>query len=120
MLIILKKHSTGALNFMEKESLIAKVENANFQKVQYYIEKVLSESQDYCACHRCRLDVLALALNTLPPHYYVSPTHAPDRDMGSPWILIEMAVKEAFRRVGLTPHHHHPSQEQKDAAVCGI
>ncbi len=105
---------------MEKEGLISKVENANFEKVQYYIEKVLSESPDYCSCHRCRLDVLALALNTLPPHYYVIPSHITDRDMGSPWILIEIAVREAFKKVALCPHHRLPLKEQQDAAACNI
>ena len=82
-----------------------KVENANYQKVSYYVDKLLSENGKYCGCSRCRLDATALALNTLPPHYFVNPSHAQSQDLGSPWILIEVAVHEAMEKVNTYPHH---------------
>jgi len=84
-----------------------RVENANCEKVLYYIDKMLSENDAYCRCNRCRMDAASVALNTLPPHYYVTPSHMNDKDMGSPWILIELAVREAMERVLLFPNHSH-------------
>ena len=82
-----------------------KVENANHEKVMFYIDKTLSETSRYCPCHRCRLDAAAMALNTLPPHYYVSAPNNNPRELGSPWILIEVAVREAMDSVRISPRH---------------
>jgi competence protein ComFB len=81
------------------------VENANLDRVAYYIDKILAEEGKYCRCNRCRMDVTALALNTLPPHYFVNPGHSQFQDLGSPWILIEVAVHEAMEKVLRSPHH---------------
>lgn len=35
-------------------------------------ELVNKKQLDVCTCEQCLLDVLAMALNNLPPHYYVS------------------------------------------------
>jgi competence protein ComFB len=32
----------------------------------------LHKSCDFCSCEQCRLDILALALNQLPPRYVVT------------------------------------------------
>src|SRR5512141_427374 len=82
-----------------------RVENANHDKVMFYIDKTLSETSRYCTCHRCRLDAAAMALNTLPPHYYVSAPNNNPRELGSPWILIEVAVREAMDAVRVSPRH---------------
>ncbi len=82
-----------------------RIENANYDKVMFYIDKILSETSRYCPCHRCRLDAAAIALNTLPPHYYVSAPNNDPRNLGSPWILIEVAVREAMDSVRLSPRH---------------
>ena|GEM_PF-2023839 len=94
-----------------------KVTNANIDKVFYFIDKFLSESDCFCPCHRCRIDAAALALNTLPPHYFVDPNHSKSSDLGSPWILIEMAVREAMERVLKYPHHMLPITEKSAAAA---
>ena len=82
-----------------------RIENANFDKVVYYIDKMLSESARYCRCNRCRQDAAALALNTLPPHYYITTSQTNGDELGSPWVLIEVAAREALEKVSLTPHH---------------
>jgi len=38
-----------------------------------YADKAISEDPDFCKCKRCRLDVLAMALNDLKPKYVVAP-----------------------------------------------
>ena len=41
--------------------------------VQAKMPDVLKTMQDICLCDRCRLDILAHALNNSPPKYVVSP-----------------------------------------------
>ena len=40
-------------------------------EVKAYLEKWFSEA-DVCQCDGCRLDVMAIMLNNLPPHYVVT------------------------------------------------
>jgi competence protein ComFB len=94
-----------------------KVENANYYKVFYFIDKILSENPGYCKCHRCRMDAAALALNTLPPHYFINPSHSKAQDLGSPWVLIEMAVLESMDRVNKYPHHTPKTLEGTEKPV---
>ncbi len=42
----------------------------------------------------------ALAMNMLPPHYYVDGESK--KEMGSPWIMVEAAVTEAVEIAGNT------------------
>jgi len=35
-------------------------------------DEMLQKSADFCRCSRCHLDVVALALNSLPPRYVVT------------------------------------------------
>ena len=41
--------------------------------VAYYVDSALEQDKDFCGCPRCRLDVIALSLNSLKPKYVVSP-----------------------------------------------
>ena len=82
-----------------------RIENANYGKVIFFIDKVLSEDSRFCRCKRCRMDAAALALNTLPPHYYFVDRNTENKELGSPWILIEMAVRHSMERVLVFPHH---------------
>ena len=40
--------------------------------VRNKIPVILSRMPEICACERCRLDILAFALNALPPRYVVT------------------------------------------------
>lgn len=81
------------------------VQNANLDRVRLVIDKYMSEhSKNVCCCNRCVNDIAAIALNYLPPHYYV-PAETPS-DSGSPWVMIETAVAEAIDRVMTHPNHH--------------
>lgn len=80
------------------------VRNANYRKVISLVERFTPDNRyEFCRCERCLSDIIALALNYLPPHYYV------DADMGSeigsPWVMIEGAVIEAMDTVGKNPRH---------------
>lgn len=36
------------------------------------LENILAEHSEVCSCAKCKADILALALNSLPPKYIVS------------------------------------------------
>ncbi|MBU4176040.1 MAG: late competence development ComFB family protein [Actinobacteria bacterium] len=38
-----------------------------------YVDKVIIEDAGFCGCPRCRLDVIAMALNDVKPKYVVTP-----------------------------------------------
>jgi len=80
------------------------VRNANHEKVLAVIEKFLKERyQDVCSCPRCVNDIAAIALNYLPPHYYVE--DGGNKDLGSPMVMVETAVVEAIGLIMDKPNH---------------
>jgi competence protein ComFB len=80
------------------------VRNANYDRVLSVMDKFLKERyHQVCTCPRCLNDIAAIALNYLPPHYY-SDINA-DRELGSPWVMVETAVVEAIDRVTENPGH---------------
>ena len=88
------------------------VKNANYERVVAIMEKFLGErSRNVCTCPRCLNDIAAMALNYLPPHYYVE--IQAEKEIGSPWVMVETAVVEAIDRVSENPNH--PQQRKHDA-----
>lgn len=80
------------------------VKNANLDRVLSTMEKVLGERySNVCACPQCVNDIAAMALNYLPPHYYVNVKNG--KEIGSPWLMVETAVIEAIDRVSEKPNH---------------
>jgi len=85
------------------------VRNANYERVMEVMDKFLKERyHSICCCPRCINDIAAIALNYLPPHYFVDKNE--EKEIGSPWIMVESAVVEAIDRVSENPNHsHHPA-----------
>ena len=85
------------------------VKNANYERVISVMDKYLKERyRNVCSCPRCVNDIAALALNYLPPHYYVHADHGKEnKEIGSPWVMVETAVVEAIDRVSENPNHLH-------------
>ncbi len=82
------------------------VRNANYERVIAVMGKLLQEQyRSACSCTRCVNDIAALALNYLPPHYYVDRDES--KEVGSPWVMVETAVSEAIDRVMECPNHTH-------------
>jgi competence protein ComFB len=80
------------------------IRNANHERVITVMDRFLRERyQDICSCRRCVSDMAAIALNYLPPHYYVDMQE--EREIGSPWVMVETAVVEAIDRVSEKPNH---------------
>jgi competence protein ComFB len=82
------------------------VKNANYERVAAVLDKFLKERyRNVCSCPRCVNDIAAIALNYLPPHYYVDINE--EKEIGSPWVMVETAVVEAIDRVSENPNHSH-------------
>ncbi|HEY6011440.1 MAG TPA: late competence development ComFB family protein [Nitrospirota bacterium] len=91
------------------------IRNANHERVIAVMDRIFRERQgDLCSCRRCISDVAAIALNYLPPHYYVE-AH-PAREIGSPWVMVETAVVEAIDRVVENPNHPRYDAEGLDVS----
>lgn len=82
------------------------VKNANYDRVTAVMDRFLKERySNVCSCPRCVNDIAAIALNYLPPHYYVDKEEK--METGSPWLMVETAVDEAIGRVAENPNHPH-------------
>jgi competence protein ComFB len=93
-----------------RDNMNCTVRNANYERVLSVMDKFVKERyKDVCSCPRCVNDIAAIALNFLPPHYYVDSDDS--KDIGSPWVMVETAVVEAIDRVIENPNHpgqtHH-------------
>ena len=49
-----------------------KIYNYMEEIVKNTLDDILSNRKDICTCQRCKLDMIAWALNRLPPKYVVS------------------------------------------------
>lgn len=91
-----------------RESFDRTPKNANYDRVYAVIETLLKVKQvDFCGCPKCVNDIAAFALNCLPPHYYTegNPDTGKSREVGSPWVMVQLAVSEAVERVKENPRH---------------
>lgn len=77
--------------------------------VASYVDEVLERDQDFCGCHSCRLDVIALSLNSLKPKYVVSPKGYVYAKMGELQAQFRadtvVAATKAMKVVGRSPRH---------------
>jgi competence protein ComFB len=86
------------------ENFSTLVVNANHERVMAVVDKFLVDRyQSACTCPRCLGDIVAIALNYLPPHYIVETDTG--KEFGSPWVMVETAVAEAIDRVMENPNH---------------
>lgn len=77
--------------------------------VEETLGKIVSEYPKACICERCKLDMMALALNNLPPRYIVAErglTHinleATSAQFNSDVLY---AVTRAIELIGMRPRH---------------
>lgn len=49
-----------------------KLTNYNEKLVKEELEKILQDRGDVCKCRSCKVDIMAYALNQLPPRYVAS------------------------------------------------
>lgn len=77
--------------------------------VMQKLEELLKNRPDVCRCERCRLDIMAYALNNLPPKYYVtqkgelfSKAAALDRQLETD---VLKTVIQGINKIAVSPHH---------------
>jgi len=118
ILFAIKIHENKNLLFIRSEAAVdCNVRNANYERVVAVMDKLLGERyKSICSCPRCVNDIAAIALNYLPPHYYVDTRE--EKEIGSPWVMVETAVVEAIDRVTENPNHpHHPHVYKSDPSA---
>lgn len=49
-----------------------KLHNIMEDKVTDITKRLMQDGQDFCTCDRCKLDVIAIALNAVPSKYVVT------------------------------------------------
>lgn len=80
--------------------------NVNETIVLGWAKKLLEQSAN-CKCKRCYLDIVALALNKLPPKYVVSAERnalfTQDHQLKADAIK---EIKSAMEMIAKRPHHH--------------
>ncbi len=82
-----------------------------WESIVYQIVAELLERNEMCDCHDCVLDTCALALNSLPPSYWILGSYdaftPPEKftEDAENIRLAEEAVQRAYRLVQQNPHH---------------
>jgi competence protein ComFB len=87
---------------------VKKLRNYNEEWVRSYLDRNIS-SYDVCECDDCRLDIMAIALNKLPPQYVVTEKgaiFAAVSEMSHQRMVdLATAVTEAVLTVSSRPRH---------------
>jgi competence protein ComFB len=89
----------------------ATLELTNFMEhvVTDYVDEVLAEENEFCDCPRCRLDVIAIALNDVKPKYVVTTKGYAYARMGELQAQFKadtiVAVSRALKIVKAHPRH---------------
>jgi len=87
------------------------LELMNFMEgvVMAYVDEVIADDPDFCDCPRCRLDVLAIALNDVKPKYVVTTKGLAYARMGELQAQFRadtiVAVTRAMKIVKAHPRH---------------
>ncbi|MBS4025514.1 MAG: late competence development ComFB family protein [Clostridia bacterium] len=87
------------------------MELKNYMEVLVWqtLDELLKKRADICNCHKCRLDIAAKALNSLPPKYIVSyhgevyTKVAVLQNQSNADVI--SAVTQAIMHVSKNPHH---------------
>ncbi len=88
------------------ENLINETERLVLEKMEILLQQ--ESSRDICKCQDCVLDMAALALNSLKPHYRVSligTVYAQTLADGEYAEKVETAVAAAIKKIAENPSH---------------
>ncbi len=85
-----------------------KCANAMESVVDSNIDKVMKQ-EECCTCEKCRMDVRAITLNSLPPRYVVTEAgmtlEACLHGYGQNHVLVYQRLLEAIQKVKKSPRH---------------
>lgn len=79
------------------------VHNANHDRVMSVLNTLRRvDNNGHCFCPTCTNAIVAMALNCMSPHYYVEQQR---EELGSPWSVVEGAVRDAIEKLHEQPDH---------------
>ncbi|MBI2265175.1 MAG: late competence development ComFB family protein [Armatimonadetes bacterium] len=85
------------------------LKNYNEEALRRTLNEILEKDRTICRCEHCKLDVLAIALNQLPPRYVVADTgyvYAKLNEMLVQFnVDLTVALMRAMQIVGRSPRH---------------
>ncbi|MEF3255581.1 MAG: late competence development ComFB family protein [Deferribacterales bacterium] len=84
---------------------IDQLKNVNEQRVWDLLAEYIEKDNDLCTCSICILDIAAIVLNSIPPHYQ---TFEESLDKAKAKVsdeLIIEKIKLAVEKVKRYPHH---------------
>lgn len=84
---------------------IDKLRNINEIRVWDLIAEFLEQHPQLCNCRDCVMDMLAITLNTIPPHYQANEDDLVEAIKKVPDDEILMQMSIAAERVSKHPHH---------------
>ena len=86
-----------------------KLKNYMEEVVDRKLKELLQDRNDVCQCKHCRLDIMAIALNDLPPRYIVSEKGEVYSKVSSLMVQfstdVTRALVEAIEMVKENPRH---------------
>ncbi len=88
------------------ENLINETERIVLEQMEHQLED--ERADEICKCEDCVLDMTALALNSLKPHYRVSligTVYAQNLDNSDYAKEVELAVSKAIEKIASNPSH---------------
>ncbi|BAI81782.1 conserved hypothetical protein (plasmid) [Deferribacter desulfuricans SSM1] len=80
------------------------LQNVNEKRVWNLITVFYEYHSEFCTCRDCVLDVVAITLNSIPPHYQVSEDPTPAIKKISDEEILKV-IKKAALKVAENPHH---------------
>ena len=88
------------------DNLVNETERIVLEQMEIQLQQ--EDAKDICKCQDCVLDMTALALNSLKPHYRVSligTVYAHTIDEGEYAEEVKMVVSSAINKIAANPSH---------------
>ena len=96
----------GLKDSYDFENLVNENERIVLEQMEIQLQR--KEAENICKCQDCVLDMTALALNSLKPHYRVSligTVYAHTIDEGEYADEVKMVVSSAINKIAANPSH---------------
>ncbi len=88
---------------------MSKLNNYTETVVNEVLKEILAGRNDICKCETCQLDIMAKALNNLPPQYYVSDRGEVFSKLLASYLetrtKVVTEVTKAIMQISQQPHH---------------
>ncbi|KNZ71097.1 Late competence development protein ComFB [Thermincola ferriacetica] len=86
-----------------------KLNNYTETVVEQVLKEILADRDDICKCETCQLDIMAKALNNLPPQYYVTDRGEVFSKLLASYLdtrtKVVTEITKAIMQVSRQPHH---------------